>query len=321
MGWKGTVRSISAAARRMEKEADRRHKRALKEQMVANASDDVADWENYINNLLTLHTDLADRVDWAGMLKKQKPTRPIPRTEKQSVTKASLDNFKPRKLNLLRGGNAKIIKQLNDEHERAVKQDSNGTKLDLEKYEKALVDWKRDKDLAQRLLAGKGDAIKEVVTELQTLSITDLIGSYISFSIEDNYVHAKPTVHTDEIVPKFRRKQLASGKLSQTNMPVGQFNELYQDYVCSVALKVAGDLFQLLPLDYVFVTCETEMLNTSTGHNEPTPILSVKFVRETFEQLRLAAIDPSDSMTNFIHNMNFKKTKGFSAISPLENTE
>ncbi len=321
MGWKGTVRSISAAARRMEKDAERRNKQALKEQMVSDASDDVADWENHIENLLTVHTDLSDRVDWTGMLKKKKPTEPKLRTEKQTAAKASLDNFKPSKLNFLKGGNAKLRKRLADEHERAVALDTNGSKLDLENYEKKLTDWQNDRALAERLLAGEDEAIKEVVTELQSLSETDMIGSYISFAIDDHYVHAKPTVHTDEIVPSYRRKQLASGKLSQTKMPVGQFNELYQDYVCSVALKVAGDLFQLLPLDEIYVTCQTEMLNTSTGHKEPTPILSVQFVRKTFEQLGLTAIDPSDSMANFNHIMSFKKTKGFSGIDPFCKTE
>jgi len=32
----------------------------------------------------------------------------------------------------------------------------------------------------------------------------------------------------------------------------------------------------------------------------------------------MAALDPSDSMANFVHNMSFKKTKGFSAVSRVE---
>ena len=35
---------------------------------------------------------------------------------------------------------------------------------------------------------------------------------------------------------------------------------------------------------------------------------------ETIEKLNLDMIDPSDSMRNFIHNMNFKKTSGFTAV-------
>lgn len=35
---------------------------------------------------------------------------------------------------------------------------------------------------------------------------------------------------------------------------------------------------------------------------------------ETIEKLNLDMIHPSDSMRNFIHNMNFKKTSGFSEV-------
>ncbi|MCA9808257.1 MAG: hypothetical protein KC476_09915, partial [Cyanobacteria bacterium HKST-UBA06] len=86
---------------------------------------------------------------------------------------------------------------------------------------------------------------------------------------------------------------------------------LYQDYVVSVALKFAGDLLQILPLDEVYVTCHVELLNTQTGHKEVSPILSVHFVRDTFKRLNLSQLDPSDSLQNFNHSMSFKKTKGF----------
>lgn len=100
-------------------------------------------------------------------------------------------------------------------------------------------------------------------------------------------------------------------------MPVGERQELYQDYVCSVALKVAGDLFSVLSRDEIFVTCAASMLDSATGHMADTPILSVQFVRPTFNSLKLSAIDPSDSMLNFNHQMEFKRTKGFQRIEPL----
>ncbi|MFZ5616000.1 MAG: hypothetical protein ACOZAA_01580 [Pseudomonadota bacterium] len=48
------------------------------------------------------------------------------------------------------------------------------------------------------------------------------------------------------------------------------------------------------------------------------PILSVQFARDMFKRLNLEAVDPSDAMRNFRHVMDFKKTKGFAPIAPLE---
>lgn len=51
---------------------------------------------------------------------------------------------------------------------------------------------------------------------------------------------------------------------------------------------------------------------------EEQPVLSVAFSRSTIDTLNVEAIDPSDAMKNFVHNMTFKKTAGFSPVSALE---
>jgi len=187
----------------------------------------------------------------------------------------------------------------------------------LYEYSEELSDWQKDTILAKKLLAGESAAIHEVVKEMQSFSDVEFLGTGIEFMIEDNFIHALPKIHGDEIVPSFRRKQTASGKLSETKMPKGEFNELYQDYVASVALKVAGDLLQILPLNEIYVTCSAIMLNSKTGHQEETSILSVQFVRNIYERLDLNHLDPSDSLENFKHEMKFTKTKGFHRIERL----
>jgi hypothetical protein len=60
----------------------------------------------------------------------------------------------------------------------------------------------------------------------------------------------------------------------------------------------------------VVVTAEDELLDAATGHVGPQPILSVAISRSTLDRLNFERIDPSDSLANFPHNMDFKKTKG-----------
>ncbi|PKN14311.1 MAG: hypothetical protein CVU67_06320, partial [Deltaproteobacteria bacterium HGW-Deltaproteobacteria-24] len=55
----------------------------------------------------------------------------------------------------------------------------------------------------------------------------------------------------------------------------------------------------------------------STGHEELLPIVSVLISKQKFESLNLNLIDSSDSMTNFIHNMDFKKASGFKAVERI----
>jgi hypothetical protein len=67
----------------------------------------------------------------------------------------------------------------------------------------------------------------------------------------------------------------------------------------------------------VIITAKSDLLNTRTGHLEETPILSVAIPRKTLEQLNIEIVDPSDAMENFLHNMKFLKTKGFSGVKQI----
>ncbi|MDJ1466064.1 hypothetical protein [Nitratireductor sp. GZWM139] len=312
------MRSIAAAARAAERDAQRRHKQNQKEQMIADSTSAVEDWENYIDNLVSIHTDMADMIDWHTIAGQPRPSEPFKRNDNSDRAAMALAKFKPSFFHALRGGSAKLRSRLEAQIEEAAVRDRKQYEDALTAHAKAVAEWEDDTALAKRLVTGEATAIRQVIEEMQSLSETALVGTAIEFSIDRNFVHAKPKVHGDDIVPSMRRKQLASGRLSETKMPVGQFNELYQDYVASAALKTAGDLFHILPLEEIYVTCTANMLNSQTGHQEWTPILSVQFVRDSFMRLNLSSIDPSDSMRNFRHAMKFSKTKGFAAIEPLE---
>ena len=135
---------------------------------------------------------------------------------------------------------------------------------------------------------------------------------------EGGILEAKLAIHGSDVIPTEIKSLLKSGKLSTKAMPVGRFNELHQDYVCSCALRVGRELLAILPDDLVIVTALDNVLNSSTGHMEEQPILSVAFSRSTVDGLNLETIDPSDAMKNFVHNMSFKKGAGFSAVAALD---
>ena len=317
MGWRGTVRSLSAAARRAERDAERRHKQWLKEQEIADAADAVEAWQDYVDGLVSVHVDLADAIDWHSIASEPEPLKPDFMDTHQLKAQAKLASFKPGIFDFLKGGSTRKKRLLEDALAKAPELDQKDFKKSMDDYHAEYSEWEEDTKIARRLMAGEQEAFVEVIKEMNMLERESLIGSAVEFSIVGSQIHARPEVHTDEIIPNFRRKQTATGKLSETKMPAGQFNELYQDYVCSVALKVAGDLFHIVPVDEVYITCMSMMLNSSTGHQELTPILSVQAVRSTFLNLNLEHLDPSDSMANFNHNMKFRKTKGFAPVDPL----
>lgn len=76
-------------------------------------------------------------------------------------------------------------------------------------------------------------------------------------------------------------------------------------------------MFEILPFKSVNVNAMDQQINTATGQLEVVTILSVKFEKSILSSLNFNAIDCSDSMSNFEHNMDFKKTKGFMHVEKI----
>lgn len=314
MGWRGTLRSVSAAMRAADREAQRRRKVAHKQQAADEAAEAVIELEEHIQGLLTLHTDIGHVIDWHAMAEAGRPVEPKRGYGRSSKLERQLQTFRPAALDFLRGGSKKRFSDLERRHGNAWEEDEAEFQRAYAEFDQALQEWESDRSLARRVTAGERDALMEVIAEHQKLTREDRLGTYVSFEVGDSYVHGKPEVHPVSVMPAIRRKQLAGGGLSQTKMPVGEHHDLYQDYVASVALKVAGDLFNILPLDEVYVTCLVDMLDPTTGHQAKTPVVSVHFVRETYAKLNLDSVDPSQALNNFRHNMRYKRTTGFQAV-------
>lgn len=181
----------------------------------------------------------------------------------------------------------------------------------------ALLQWQQR--VGQGVLRGDLEAYRTVVEYWDVFDELEELGSTVELQhIAATEAEVDLYVNSDEVIPTEALSLLASGKLSTKVMPVSQRNALYQDYVCGSALRIARELFAVLPLQRVLVHAVAEMLDTSTGHVEPQPVLSVLFVRATFDRLNFASIDASDSMRQFLHRMKFNKSSGFSAIEPIE---
>ena len=67
----------------------------------------------------------------------------------------------------------------------------------------------------------------------------------------------------------------------------------------------------------MLISAISEILNTQTGHLENQPILSILIPRDTLLKIDFDFIDPSDSINNFIHNMEYNRIKGLQPVSMI----
>ncbi|MDQ0899239.1 hypothetical protein [Paenibacillus sp. V4I7] len=171
--------------------------------------------------------------------------------------------------------------------------------------------------LAFKVLKGDIESYFVVIEQFAPLDdLTEYEG--FEFFAEKSYeLEVEFDVRLEEVIPKDIISLTKSGKISTKEMSKSQYYDLQQEYVCSCVLRIARDLFALLPLNQVIIHALDERLNSATGHRESVPLLSVKIHRSAIQGLKFDALDCSDTISNFDHQMKFKKTAGFEPVNRI----
>jgi len=181
-----------------------------------------------------------------------------------------------------------------------------------------VAEWEATRELALGVINGDQSAFSEALKHCDPFADIRELGSAIVIDFQSAQIaDAAFQANGPEVIPTETKSLLKSGKVTIKKMPAGTYWELYQDYVCSCILRIGRELFAMLPINKVIVTATAEILNSATGQMENTPIVSALLVRETMDKINFENVDCSDSLKNFIHNMGFKRSEGFSAVQKV----
>ena len=317
MGWKGTLRAVNSELKRQSREADKHHRQQLKEIEREEAFEDVQDQERFLQEIISLHHECRACLDWRAIESQSEPKRPKHKQPLTNEANEKLGNFKPNFIEkILRIQNWRKKKLENNVHKARLADEQNYTEA-LEEFKLRKRNWEKKQDLAKRLKTDK-NAVLEALQEY--LDIEDLpVDMNVQFEVSDEMqidVNLKVLPYED-VIPDEVYSLRQSGTLSTKKMPIGKGLELYQDHVCSALLRIARETLGVVPLETVRANAVVNAINTQTGHLEDQIIISIIVVRDTFSKLNMRKIDPSDALSNFVYNMQFKKTKGFEKVDKI----
>ena len=279
--------------------------RAIKQaQEREQAQYEVAVFENQCELVKSIHKECDDYVDWHNILNSQPPYQLGGIGRRELEAKKKYENHKLKFTDWLFKREEKVYNQLAKEIEAAKEEDR-----------KEYAEWENTVSISEEVINGNIDTYLSVIEEMNPLEDLSEFGSGFEFSTNDpSYIEVEFDAHFKNVIPTEEKRLTQTGKLSSKQMTKTRYFDLQQDYVCSCTIRIARDLFALLPLKTVIIHAYEEKLNTATGYNERVLILSVKIERDILNSLDLNNIDCSDSMANFYHNMQFKKTKGFESV-------
>ncbi len=307
MGWKSTLREVQAAERRQQRDAQKRLReleRQAKEQAKLSALEqarlEVETFESGLEVLLSIHKERGSAWDWHEVA-------------------TALPPHPPRKLPRLEVKARMSVPQLSIDAARA--QDERDFEEALQAHAAETTQWAQMKSLARRILAGEEKAYIEALIGLSGLTELSNLGSAIHFVAHNSkLLECRLKVNGKQAVPSELKTLTSTGKLSVKSMPKARFHEIYQDYVCGCALRVAREVFAMLPVETVLVTASVDMLDSRTGRAEEQPVLSVAMSRMEITRLDFDQLDPSDAVESFTHRGDAKasrKSGEFERIVPL----
>jgi hypothetical protein len=319
------MRSIGAEIRRQERASQRRHRELLQQQKAAAKADALALarqavslYENHLELISSVHKERPEVWNWRSIVKTPIPTPPTRATPLTNAARDALETYQP-------GFFARLFGRVEKQRAELEARLRDAQTTDEANHRVAHEEWQRNanelavlKYVAGRILARDPRAYTEAVRELNPFADISSLGTSVSFSAHSAWlVEAEIDVLSDVVVPKQAVSLLKNGNASFKDLSSSRRNDIYQDFICGCALRVGRELFALLPVETCLVHACGEVLDTRTGHLERRPILSVAFVRETFERLNFDSLDCSDSMGLFVHAMKFKKSSGFEQVVPL----
>jgi hypothetical protein len=308
---------MQAAERRREREAQKRLReleRQAKEQAKLSAIEqarlEVETHESRLDLLLSMHKEQGPTWDWSAVAATLLPHCP---------EKTSYHEFRAKQ-------RAALLQP--DQKDVSVPMLEQAKSLDEEAYQHSLTayagdkaNWEKFRQLARRILAGEPRAYTEALVELSPLAEISELGSTLNFTVHDTHLlECILKVNGVQAIPAEVKTLTSTGKLSVKPMPKARFHELYQDYICSCMLRVAREVFALLPVDAVLITAAADSTDLRKDRPVEQPVLSALMARTALAGFDFERLDPSEAMESFLHRGDFKasrKTGAFAPIAPL----
>lgn len=258
----------------------------------------------YINMLTSVHLEVEDNVDWHVIAGEDLSHLLNEGPNVKSVLDEAA-NYKPT-------WRDKLFNRVDARKMMIEEKLPEAREFDMALHEKK----QRLKDIAVGILNGNSKMWTNALIEYAPFDDIESFGSELVFDIQNNNLVVNFTVGNKEVVPINTLSLTSTNKVSRKKMSVTNYLALYQDYVCSCVIRIAREVFAIIPIDTVLI----HVYDFSQA--EPSPkmgcILSTRLNRVNIENLQFEDIDCSDTIETFEHNMKYLKTKGFKLVEELK---
>lgn len=170
--------------------------------------------------------------------------------------------------------------------------------------------------LISKVKKGDQSGVKDLVKTCDIFSFLDEFGCEYLIESKKDHTRLDIILNTSEVVPKTKMEIRKNGlELIEKALPTSEYNLILQDFMCSVVLRSANELFANVPnLNQFEIHVFDNLLNSANGIIEQIKLIEVTIDKTNFSKIRLSNVDPSDALELFKPKMKFSRSTGYKAL-------
>lgn len=253
----------------------------------------------FVEVIRSLHREREATLDWDKILKSDPPFRqgePGPLEQKAEAAKR---HYRPTIIDKLLSRVEQRERDLENAIRGAAKQDAIDYRV-----------WENTVTLAEGILKNDEDCWLMVLENMH--SFDDLIEFGIGITVGVNnarLVEVEVNANTSGIVPHQVYMLSQSGKVSRMDTDKASYYNLMRDYICSLVMRIAGDIFATLPAEGLIINVVDDRADAENGALSQITVLSAAMDAETVNRLNFGVLNPWRTLSDMYCTMDFKKTE------------
>lgn len=142
-------------------------------------------------------------------------------------------------------------------------------------------------------------------------------GATSNFNYYSDLIDNELYINIEGVVPKEKTTVTSRGVLSKKPFTTAERNEIVKNYVSSISLRLALEMFAVFPVSELIISVIYNERSSKTGHFEDVILLSVNIERKILDTLNLDYVNPSEALSNFKTNIKYSKNKGLQSVERI----
>jgi len=288
-------------------------KRQQQAQSIADIEETLTTYHEYCTILQTVHTYPPVHVNWEQISQCKQPEEPTEKHYNEEKAKARLANYKPTVYDKLFGTPQKEINRLENYIDQARFKDVVENQRKKQQYEEELNTWLALKQLCTGFEQGELKAHKDALHFFNPFALVEALGAQVGFHLDGDKIDFDVYINPETTIPDYEFNKVSNAALLKCKLSKKAFNTYLKNHICSVALKIARETSDLIPVQQIRTNIYFKTVDELQQTNCER-VMSILFTADKLAELDYEHSNLNALLIEFRRELHFNTYQGFEPV-------